>query len=82
VTPEAGVKVVFFPLIAGAAEGLQVADVVLTTTGKRNDVIDCEVSFSVRFTAAFALVLIAFKNIFPHLGRNVNPGRFTHELLC
>jgi hypothetical protein len=82
VTPEAGVKVVFFPLIAGAAEGLQVADVVLTTTGKRNDVIDGEVSFSVRFTTAFALVLIAFKNIFPHLWRNANSGRFTHELLC
>jgi len=45
VTPEAGVKVVFFPLIAGGAEGLQVADVVLTPTGKRNDVIDGEVSF-------------------------------------
>lgn len=42
ITPEARVKVVFFMLVTGAAESLQVTDVILTTTGKGNNVINGE----------------------------------------
>ena len=66
-TPEPRVEVVCFPLVAGAAQSLQIADVVLTATGKGNNVVDGEVSFQVRFAAAFALIAIALKNISPHL---------------
>jgi len=45
VTLEAGIKVVLFPLITGAAEGLQIADIVLTTASKGDDMVNIEVSF-------------------------------------
>jgi hypothetical protein len=44
-TPEAGVKVVVFFLITGATEGLEIADIILTTTGKGNDMVDSQVGF-------------------------------------
>ena len=45
ITPESGINVVFFLLVAGAAESLQIADVILTATGKGDNVVDGEVSF-------------------------------------
>jgi len=44
-TPEPGIKVVLFLLIAGEAECLQIADIVLTPIGKGNDVINGKISF-------------------------------------
>lgn len=42
---EPGIDVVFFLLVAGTAESLQIADVILTATGKGDNVVDGEVSF-------------------------------------
>lgn len=66
-TPEAGIEVVFFLLVAGAAKSLQIANIILTATSQSNDMVNGEVSFCVSFSATFALVAIALKNIFPHL---------------
>ena len=72
---------VSFLLITGAAESLQVADVVLTAMSKGDNVVNGEVIY-VSLTTAFALIAIALKYIFPHLGWNANPGRLTHECFC
>ena len=69
---------VSFLLITGAAESLQVADVVLTATSKGDNVVNGKVIY-ISLTTAFALIAIAFKHIFPHLWRQANPGRFIHE---
>jgi len=45
IAPESGIEVMFFPLVTGKAEGLQIADIVGAATGKGNDVIDGKVSF-------------------------------------
>ena len=42
---EAGIKVMFFLLVAGAAECLQITDVILPTASQGNNMIDIEVSF-------------------------------------
>lgn len=81
-TPEPGIKVVFFLLVTGAAKGLQIADIILTATSEGDDMVNGEVSFQVSSAAAFALVVIALKNIFPHHDWNANSGSFAHELCC
>jgi len=44
-TPEAGVNVVCFALVASETKGLQIADIVCTATGKGDDMVDGKVSF-------------------------------------
>jgi hypothetical protein len=44
-TPEPGIEVVFFPLVTGVAEGLQIADVILTAASKGDDMVNGEVRF-------------------------------------
>jgi len=45
IAPESGIEVVFFLLVTGKTEGLQIADIVGAATGKGDDVIDGKVSF-------------------------------------
>lgn len=42
-SPKLGINVVCFLLIAGEAEGLKVADIILTATGQGNDMVNAEV---------------------------------------
>ena len=42
---KAGIDMVCFPLVTGAAEGLQIADIVLTTASKGNNMVNRKVSF-------------------------------------
>jgi hypothetical protein len=42
---EAGINIVCFLLITGEAKSLQVADIILPTTGKRDDMVDSKISF-------------------------------------
>ncbi len=44
-TTKAGVNVVFFLLVASETKGLQVADIVCTTTCKGDDMVDGKISF-------------------------------------
>ena len=71
---EAPIVVLVFAAIAGAAEGLKVAEVVAATEGEGDDVVDAEVLGG---AAALALVPIAIENVLPNSGRNGNSGSFT-----
>ena len=81
-TPEPGIEVVFFLLVVGVAEGLQIANVILIATGKGDDLVNGKVIFQVSFAATFAVIAIALKNISPHLWGNANLGRLSHEFPC
>lgn len=80
-TPEAGVNVVCFPLVAGETKGLQVADIICTTTGKGDDMVDSKVSFLVSFPAALAMVFIALVYVYPHFFWDGNSRSFAHYLV-
>ncbi len=77
-TPEAGVNVVCFPLVASETESLQVAEIVCTATGKGNDMVDGEVSFLGSFPAALAMVFIALEYVCPHFFWDGNSRSFAH----
>jgi hypothetical protein len=55
--------VVFFAAVAGATEGLQVANVVAAAAGQGNDVIDRQL---LGLATALALVVVSLKNVFPN----------------
>ena len=42
---KAGIKMVCFPLVTGRAEGLQIADIILTTASQRDNMVNRKVSF-------------------------------------
>lgn len=78
---EAGINIVCFLLITGEAKSLQVADIILPTTGKRDDMVDSKISFWGCFSTALALVFVALENILPNFWRNANTRGFTHVFL-
>jgi hypothetical protein len=67
-------------LVAGAAEGLQVADVVAAAAGEGDDMIDRQLGFLFGLAATLALVFIAIEYVFSDFWWNGDSGSFTHEL--
>jgi len=59
---------------------VQIAEIIFTASSQRDNVVNAEVSFSVSFAAALALIAIALKHIFPDFWRNANSGSFAHQL--
>jgi hypothetical protein len=70
---EPRIKVVFFAAVAGATEGLQVADIVAAAAGQGDDVIDRQL---LGLATALTLVVISLKNIFPNFFRKADALRF------
>ena len=77
-TPEAGVEVVLFLLVAPAAQGLQVAEVVRATSCQGDNVVNREVCLSVGLATALAVVRISLEDIFPNCRGNGDARGFAH----
>jgi len=76
-----GINVVCFLPIADKAEGLEIADIVLTATGEGNDMVNSKVNFYSGFTAASALIFVTLQDIFLYFRWNPNAGSFAHNYL-
>jgi hypothetical protein len=61
---------------------LEIADIVLTATGKGNDMVNAKVSFYSGFTAALALIFVTLKNINSYFRWDTNAGSFAHLFSC
>jgi hypothetical protein len=75
---ESAIEVMFFLLVAGVAQGLQVADVVGSSGGNGDDMVDVEFCFSLGLTAALTLVFVAVKYIFSDFWRDGDSWGFRH----
>jgi hypothetical protein len=68
-----------FLSIAGTAKSLQIADIVTTTLGERDDVVDLKIDYGIGFATALTLKFIAIEHVGSDNCGNRNAGSFRHN---